>query len=131
MSLSKKSLLLGLAALLFGTGSASADFTCRLTLAKSGDAPMQTSGVIRMRGNTGERVNGTDQGTGFRYQIEVLSGRRMECRGNRRQVVVSLYERGDRKRFIASSTCFEPNVDFLVNSSAENHWIYFNCYSGR
>lgn len=128
--ITKNFLFLALVSALFGSGSAFAgDFVCRLTLARSGEARMATKGVIQMRGNIGERIGGRDDGTGFRYKIEVVDGKRMSCRGNRRQVLVSLLNGNEQKPFVTGSTCFEPNRDFFVGSSGDHHWIYFQCYS--
>lgn len=130
MSFPKKLILLVIASFGLGAGATlAADFTCRLTLARSGGARDVTKGIIHMRGNVGERIGGQDQGTGFGYRIEVKSGDEFACRGNRRQVSISLDRAGSRKPFVTGSTCFEPNRDFLVASAAADHWIYFQCYS--
>lgn len=127
---SKKVLVLASFISVLSAASAFAgEFTCRLTLANSGGARAATKGVIKLRGLIGEKVNGADEGTRFRYKVEITDGNAMSCRGNRRQATVSLARENDRRGFISAGTCFEPNRDFLILSSADDHWIYFQCYA--
>lgn len=127
----KKSLLLGIAFIAFSASSAFASgYTCRLTLASSGTSHEATKGIIHLRGYVGERATGFDEGTRFRYRVQVKDGSSVYCRGNRREALVSLYSGNNGSdAFITASTCFVPNEDFYIGSSADDHWIYFNCYS--
>lgn len=127
---SKKVLVLASFTFVLSAAAAFAgDFTCRLTLANSGGSRAATKGVIKLHGMIGERVTGNDEGTRFRYKVEVVDGNAMSCRGNRRQALVSLARGNEHSALVTAGTCFEPNRDFLITSAADDHWIYFQCYA--